>query len=151
MKREFLQNLKVGDQTLPKEVIDAIMEENGRDIQGAKNWQEKYNQAVAQHQKEIKDISFGNALNLAILQSKGRSAKAITALLDVEALRKSENQQAAIEQALETLKEENSYLFEAGQTPPPYARGTGSQVGTEERAPVTLAGALRERFEKERK
>lgn len=151
MKREFLQNLKVGDQSLPKEVIDAIMEENGRDIQNAKTWQEKYNQAVAQHQKEVADISFGGALNLAILQAKGRNAKAITALLDVEALRKSENQQAAIEQALENLKEENSYLFEAAQTPPLYARGTGSQTGTEERAPATLAGALRERFEKERK
>lgn len=36
MKREFLQNLKVGDQPLPKEVIDAIMAENGRDIERAK-------------------------------------------------------------------------------------------------------------------
>ena len=45
MKREFLQNLKVGDQSLPKEVIDAIMEENGRDVEAAKTWQEKYNQA----------------------------------------------------------------------------------------------------------
>ena len=33
MKREFLQNLKVEDQPLPKEVIDAIMAENGRDIE----------------------------------------------------------------------------------------------------------------------
>jgi len=151
MKREFLQNLKVGDQSLPKEVIDAIMEENGRDVQGAKNWQEKYNQAVAQHQKEIADLSFGGALNQAILQAKGRNAKAITALLDVDALRNSENQQAAIEQALETLKQESGYLFEAAQTPPSYARGTGSQMGAAERAPATLAGALRERFEKERK
>ena len=36
MKREFLQNFKVGDQTLPKEIIDAIMEENGRDIEATK-------------------------------------------------------------------------------------------------------------------
>ena len=36
MKREFLQNFKVGDQPLPKDVIDAIMEENGRDIEAAK-------------------------------------------------------------------------------------------------------------------
>lgn len=36
MKREFLQNFKVGDQPLPKEVIDAIMAENGRDIEAAK-------------------------------------------------------------------------------------------------------------------
>ena len=36
MKREFLQNFKVGELELPKEVIDAIMEENGRDIENAK-------------------------------------------------------------------------------------------------------------------
>ena len=37
MKREFLQNFKVGEESLPKEVIDAIMAENGRDIQAAKD------------------------------------------------------------------------------------------------------------------
>ena len=36
MKREFLQNFKVGEQALPKEIIDAIMEENGKDIESAK-------------------------------------------------------------------------------------------------------------------
>ena len=36
MKREFLQNFKVGDQPIPKEIIDAIMAENGRDIEDAK-------------------------------------------------------------------------------------------------------------------
>lgn len=30
MKREFLQNLKVGEEALPKEVIDAIMENKRR-------------------------------------------------------------------------------------------------------------------------
>lgn len=33
MKREFLQNFKVGDQPLPNEIIEAIMAENGRDVQ----------------------------------------------------------------------------------------------------------------------
>lgn len=37
MKREFLQNFKIGDQQLPKEVIDAILDENGRDIEAAKS------------------------------------------------------------------------------------------------------------------
>ena len=32
MKREFLQNIKVGDQPLPKEVIDAILDEHSRSI-----------------------------------------------------------------------------------------------------------------------
>ena len=32
MKREFLQNIKVGDQSLPKEVIDSILDEHSRSI-----------------------------------------------------------------------------------------------------------------------
>ncbi len=32
MKREFLQNFKVGDQALPKEIIDAILDEHSRSI-----------------------------------------------------------------------------------------------------------------------
>ena len=36
MKREFLQNFQVGEQPLPKEVIDAILDENSRDIDATK-------------------------------------------------------------------------------------------------------------------
>lgn len=36
MKQEFLQNFKVGDAPLPKEVIDAILAENDRDVESAK-------------------------------------------------------------------------------------------------------------------
>ena len=36
MKTEFLQNFKVGDQALTKEIIDEILAENGRDIEAAK-------------------------------------------------------------------------------------------------------------------
>lgn len=36
MKAEFLQNFKVGDAPLPKEVIDAILAENDRDVEAAK-------------------------------------------------------------------------------------------------------------------
>ena len=41
MKREFLLNFKVNEQPLPKEIIDAIMAENGRDIQQAEDGCEK--------------------------------------------------------------------------------------------------------------
>lgn len=36
MKREFLQNFTINGQPLPKETIDAIMAEHGRDIERAK-------------------------------------------------------------------------------------------------------------------
>ena len=174
MKREFLQEFRVGGEALPKEVIDAIMAENGRDIQkvkanftdyedmkaelsrlqqdqrfeeAAKAWEEKYNQALETHKQQLSQMAFEKALGEGIVKAKGRNAKAITALLDVETLKESENQADAIEAALATLKQESRYLFE-GDVPPPYARGTGAYHGSQEKHPTTLAGALREKFER---
>ena len=158
MKREFLQGLQVEGSPLPKEVIDAIMAENGRDIEAVKAryaesqnvagaWEEKYNQALADHRQELADLVFGHDLEKAILAANGRNAKAITALLDVDALKSSENQQTALEEALQALKQECSYLFLA-ETPPPYARGTGAAAPEVHKGPATLAGALLERFER---
>lgn len=36
MKKEFLQNFKVGGQALPDDVVQAILDENGRDVEAAK-------------------------------------------------------------------------------------------------------------------
>lgn len=178
MKREFLQEFRVGEHCLPKEVIDAIMAENGRDIQKAKakfadyedmkaelsrlqkameeqqtnaqtaaDWEEKYNQTVEAHKQQLAQMAFDKALGEGIAKARGRNAKAIAALLDMEALKESENQTQAIEDALEALKKENRYLFD-GEVPPPYARGTGTYGCRQEKHPTTLAGALREKFER---
>ena len=158
MKREFLQGLQVGDTPLPKEIIDAIMAENGRDIEAVKAhyaenenvataWEEKYNRAQESHRQELAEVVFGHNLEKAISAAGGRNARAITALLDVDALKTSENQQTALTEALQELKQECSYLFRT-EAPPPYARGTGSAVPEEHRSPATLAGALLEKFER---
>lgn len=161
MKRDFLQNFKVGDQTLPKEVIDAIMDENGRDIEAAKKpfadyddlktrleeagktiegfkgmdvdairkeadeWKAKAEQAEKDAAAKIAEMEFGGNLAAAITAARGKSAKAISALLDLDALKASKNQEADIRAALDGLRKDSGYLFEA-ETPPPYAAGTGS-------------------------
>ena len=158
MKREFLQGLQVGESPLPKEIIDAIMAENGRDIEAVKAryaeqegaagaWEEKYNQAIAAHRQELSNVVFSHNLEKAIFAARGRNAKAITALLDVDALKASEDQQTALAQAVQQLKQECAYLFQT-ETPPPYARGTGAAAPEEHKSPATLAGALLEKFER---
>ena len=163
MKREFLQNLKMGDQALSKEIIDAIMEENGRDIETAKKpfvdyetvkeqlakanktiegfkaldidgvkkaaeeWKAKAEQAEKDAAARIADMEFDGDLKDAIAATKGRNAKAIRALLDVDALKASKNRADDIKAALEVLKKDSGYLFESEETPPPYAGGTGTQ------------------------
>ena len=147
MKREFLQNLTVGDQPLPKEVIDAIMEEHGKSIQKGKLWQEKYEQAVQEHEIALQQVRFEHLLETAITKAGGRNAKAISALLDVEALRRSEDT-GAVAAAIEQLRSDCGYLFR--EDAPPYAANTGAQGLPQGAAPATLAGARRERFERTR-
>ncbi len=151
MKREFLQNLTVDGQSLSKEVIDAIMAENGRDIQQAKqsaaDWEEKYNKAVADHKKELDDMLFRGIFSEAVHNAKGRNEKAIAALLDLETIRRGEDPAAALQTAIQALKQESGYLFEEEEMPPYYAAGTGVRQGGGNDHPVTLAGALRARFE----
>ena len=179
MKREFLQNFKVGDQSLPKEVIDAILDEHSRSIgtvkaendnlksqlQTAKDGlkafegvdvkelqgqiqklQQDLTDKEAAHQTELAGIAFDRTLESAITAAKGRNAKAIKALLDVDALKGSKNQETDIKSALEALQKDNGYLFDTGNPPPNFAPGTGTQNDTPTAASGGLVGALRERY-----
>ena len=162
MKAEFLQNFKVGDAPLPKEVIEAILAENGRDVEEAKKpfadydsikeqlrtategleafkgvdvkdlqgqvetLQGKLEAQAREHAAQLADLAFDGTLKDAITAARGRNDKAIRALLDVDALKASKNQAADIKTALEGLKKDSGYLFDSGETPPPYAAGTGT-------------------------
>ena len=94
-------------------------------------WKTKHDNAVATHQKEQEEREFNEMLSNAISETKGKNTKAITALLDLDALRKSKNQEKDIKAALEGVKKENEYLFDVNGTPP--ARfdepGKGGAVG----------------------
>ncbi len=152
MKREFLEALQMDGQPLSGEVIDAILAESEKTVglhrQAAADWENKYTQAVAAHEKQMADMVFSGIVKDAVTAAGGRNVKAITALLDVDALSQSTDPAGAVAQALEQLKKDNDYLFASEQTPPPYARGTGAAAGTGKEYPVSLAGALREKFER---
>ena len=189
MKRDFLQNFKVNDQPLPKEIIDEIMAENGRDIEAAKkpfadydtvknqlaeaqktikgfqdqgadieavrksakDWEDKYNQAIADHNQKMADMAFDHALEAAITGANGKNTKAIRALLDVETLKGSKNQEADIKSALEGLKKDSGYLFDDGPTPPPYAGGTGTNNPKPNGEPTSLINHRIEDLERSEK
>ena len=144
VKREFLENLKIGDQTLSKELIDTIMAENGRDIEATKkpfadydaikeqlktaqdglkafegvdvkdlqdkikNLNTQLSDKDKEWQEKLNGMAFDGKIKDAISAAKGRNAKAIAALLDVDKLRKSNNQDAEIKAALEDLKKDNA-------------------------------------------
>ena len=70
MKREFLQNFKVGDQPIPKEIIDAIMDENGKDIEAAKKPFADYDSIKEQLQTAKDGLKAFDGVNVEKLQGK---------------------------------------------------------------------------------
>lgn len=112
MKREDLAALNIPDET-----ISAILELHETGLKAAV---EEVNQ---QHAEE----NFNRLLDAVISQSKARNAAAVKALLDLDALKSSEDHLTSVRQAVNDLKARESYLFEPEFTPPPlYAAGTGS-------------------------
>ena len=81
-------------------------------------WQRKHNELVETQKKETEEREFNEMLSAAISETKGKNTKAITALLDLDALRKSKNQEKDIKAALECVKKDNEYLFDVTGAPP---------------------------------
>ena len=168
MKREFLENFKVNGEAMPKEIVDAIMAENGNDIENAKKPFKEFdnikdqlktakeqleafkdvdvNDLKGQIEKlqgdlaqkdtdfaaQLADRDFQDTLKAAIGDAHGKNATAIMALLDLDALKGSKNQENDIKSAIEACKKDNDYLFGGTQqTPPPFsgAAGAGNNNG----------------------
>lgn len=65
----------------------------------------------ANYENQIADMQFFSILESAISEAGARNAKAVKALLDVDALKKSKDQTADIKAAIEACQKENDYLF----------------------------------------
>ena len=78
---------------------------------------------------KIADRDFNDLLKDSITSAKGRNAKAITALLDLETLKASKNQKEDITAALKTLAEAEDSKMLFGE-PEPYVLGKGDPIGS---------------------
>ncbi|MFV0344216.1 MAG: phage scaffolding protein [Anaerocolumna sp.] len=74
--------------------------------------------AKANYDTQIADMQFTAALEGKVSALKPRNSKAVMALLDVDNLKKSKNQDTDITAALEALKKDNGYLFEESKSNP---------------------------------
>lgn len=122
--KESVENLKAQ----LAEANTSIESFKGMDIDGIKaaadEWKTKYEQAEQNHAAKLADIDFNGLLDAAITEAKGRNAKALRGLLDVDTLKASKNQADDIKAAISALQETDGYLFDTG-TPSGYAGGTG--------------------------
>lgn len=120
------------------------------DIEGIKkaadDWKAKAEQAEKDATAKVAEMEFSGRLDGAIVAAKGKNAKAVRALLDVNLLKASKNQESDIKSALEALKKDNGYLFETEQVPPPPG-APGAGKDTIAQPPVhTMAQSIKEQL-----
>lgn len=89
-------------------------------------WQRKHKELEESHKRETEEREFNEVLSSAITEAKGKSPKAIMALLELDKLRGSRNQEKDIKAALDSLRTENSYLFEDNGGKPSFAAPSGN-------------------------
>ena len=130
MKREDVKNKIPG---ITDEQLNWIMQENGADINREKSaatalqtqldnakafdgvdvagLQEQVTKLKADMKTQAEGFAFDNALDAAILGKKGRSVKAVRALLDLDALKGSADRGTDIAKALDDAAKANPWAF----------------------------------------
>ena len=99
---------------------------------------------LGKHNETVKELTFQSQLREAVTAAGGRSVRAIGAMLDIDSLKNADEPHKALEQALRQLKAESGYLF--ADAPPPVAQDVGKKEFAQK--PVTLAGAIRQKYER---
>ena len=116
-----------------KTATDGLKAFDGVNVDDLKGQITKLNQDLEQKDKDWQNklfgIEFDHGVDAAISKAKGKNAKAIKALLDMEALRASTNRDADIAAAIESVKKDNDYLFDTDTAPARYAERTGTNAG----------------------
>lgn len=104
----------------------------------------------ADYQKQIADRDFNDVLKDSINAARGKNAKAIIALLDVDTLKASKNQKEDVAAAIKALSEaEDSKMLFGEAEPNPTGKGDpiGGVGGTGAKPQAdSLIGALTERY-----
>lgn len=98
------------------------------DIEGVKKaaeeWKSKAEQAKQEADAKMEAMRFDGLVTSAIGAAKGKNAKAIKALLDMDTLKASKNQAEDVKTALEAVKKDNDYLFEGSKPVPQFSSST---------------------------
>lgn len=141
-------DLKVAQEKLTT-AEEAVKKFDGVDLekqnQQIKDLQDALKKKEEEHAAELANRDFKTLIKDSIAAVKGKNAKAIIGLLDMDALKASKNQKEDVEKALKSLveAEDSKMLFEEPEAKP---TGTQSIIGavtkTTETAKETLGDAL---------
>lgn len=116
-----------------KEAQEALKKFEGVDAEKLKEEIANLTQTIEKnktdYEAKIAERDFTDTIDKAIAAAKGVNAKAIKALLDMDALKGSKNQEADIKKAIEALTTADDSKMLFGE-PAPKDAGTGNPIGT---------------------
>lgn len=141
------------EKTARKTAEDTLKGFEGKDFEAITRerdeWKRKHEESEANHRREAEEREFNEILSAAVTESKGRNAKAITAMLDLDKLRTSRNLDKDIKAALDSLRTEHGYLFDDNGGNPRFAdpKGNGGNGGKKTREEIM---AIPDRAERRR-
>lgn len=94
------------------------LKKNNTDNETLQNTIKEHEATIANLKKEAETKDFNYALDTALKESKCKNTKALKALLNMEGIKLNEGKFEGLEEQLKTLKESDSYLFDAGEKQP---------------------------------
>ena len=147
------KKLETADATI--KANDTAMEELKKQLEGFKDvdvtalnqritdLETEKNNIKKEYDDKIAERDFNDILKDSITTANGKNAKAITALLDVEALKASKNQKEDIAAALKVLSEAEDSKMLFGE-PAPTVVGNGNPIGSVNKGGEIPNGNLRD-------
>lgn len=125
-----LETEKAGAEEQLKTVQESLKKFDGVNVDELKKQIETANAQAAEKEKEyqakLDDLEFSGLLDAAIAGAHAKNAKAVKALLDIDALKGSKNRSEDIKAALEAVAKDNDYLFDSGNNQSSGANNTGT-------------------------
>lgn len=79
--------------------------------QKIEDYKKDYKKLKDEKEKEIEELQFNHILEGTLKGAKAKNIKAVKALLDLEGLKLNEGKIIGLDEQLESIKEENDYLF----------------------------------------
>ncbi|MCD8216171.1 MAG: phage scaffolding protein [Clostridiales bacterium] len=126
MERKFLEELG-----LEKDVIDRIMAEYDRNIEGVRAELEEANKAAGEaHRQGLNNLKIDNAVEKALISFRAKTPKAVKAMLDMTGVKiDKESAVIGIDEQLKAISEakDTKYLFEGAR---PKLKGTAPGYGS---------------------
>ena len=128
------ETLKAAQEQLSK-ANETIAGFKAMDVEGIKkaadDYKAKFEQAQKDAEQKTQALQFDFALSNALANAKAKNAKAVKALLDMDALKLNGDEIIGLKEQLERVKAENSYLFESDKKTPEVVRPTGGVAPTQ--------------------